>query len=145
MHLIKICMGIDSVAHLRRAQKARLAQRKAAGEAAELYHMTRHRPRLAEEILAGGSLYWIIKGHVLVRQPILRFDEVDPPIDLKGCRIVLAPTLVPTRAQARRAFQGWRYLRDEDAPADAPTTAEGAPEDEPPEEMAAELRALGLL
>jgi hypothetical protein len=145
MHLIKICMGIESIDHLRRAQKARLAQRKAAGEARELYHMTRHRPRLADEILAGGSLYWIIKGFVLVRQPILRFDEVDPPIEMKSCRIVLAPTLVPTQAQARRAFQGWRYLRDEDAPADAPVNAKGEAEDEPPPEMAAELRALGLL
>lgn len=145
MHLIKICMGIDSVAHLGRVQKARLAQRKAAGEPMELYHMTRHRPRKADEILDGGSLYWIIKGFVLVRQRLLRFDEIDPPVEMKGCRMVLAPELVPTRPQARRAFQGWRYLRDEDAPADARVSAKGEIEDEPPPEMAAELRALGLL
>lgn len=146
MHLIKICMGIDSIEHLRRVEAPRLAQRKAAGEPAELYHMTRHRPRKAEEILAsGGSLYWIIKGFVLVRQPLLRFDEVDPPIRGKTCRLVYAPALIPTRPQARRPFQGWRYLRDEDAPADAPLTAAGEAEDEPPPEMAAELRALGLL
>ncbi|MEQ9640842.1 MAG: DUF1489 domain-containing protein [Alphaproteobacteria bacterium] len=146
MHLIKICMGIDSIAHLRRVQAARLKQRKAAGEPVELYHMTRHRPRKAEEILDdGGSLYWIIKGFVLVRQPLIRFDEIDPPIDMKGCRLVYTPDLIPTRPQARRPFQGWRYLRDEDAPADAAVNEAGESDDEPPPEMAAELRALGLI
>lgn len=144
MHLIKICMGIESIAHLRRVEAARLKQRKAAGLPAELYHMTRHRPRKAAQILeSGGSLYWIIKGFVLVRQPLIRFDEVDPPVEGKTCRLVYAPDVIPTRPQARRPFQGWRYLRDEDAPADAPAGA--AADGEPPPAMAAELRALGLL
>lgn len=146
MHLIKICMGIESIAHLRRVQAERLKQRKAAKQPAELYHLTRHRPRKADEIVdGGGSLYWIIKGFVLVRQPLIRFDEVDPPIEGKTCRLVYTPELIPTRPQARRAFQGWRYLRDEDAPADAAVTDAGEAEDEPPPEMAAELRALGLI
>jgi hypothetical protein len=145
LHLIKMCVGIDTVGQLRAWQARRLAQRRAAGEAEELRHLTRHRPRRAAEILEGGSLYWVIKGYVRVRQPLLRLDPLDPPVETKACAFVLSPALVPTRLQARRPHQGWRYLRAEDAPADLPAGVAAEDDEAPPEEMLVELRALGLL
>ena len=75
-------------------------------------------PKRADELLGGGSLYWVIKGNVQCRQ---RLVEVRPFTDTEGisrCRLVLDPQVVRTDWQPRRAFQGWRYLKAADAPAD---------------------------
>ena len=101
-------------------------------------------PKRADEILeGGGSIYWVIKRVMLGRQKILGFESV---IDSEGkpdTWILLDPTLVPVEPRAHRAFQGWRYLEDADAPPDL-GDASGDLADMPPE-MLAELRALGLL
>lgn len=143
LNLLKLCVGIDDVPHLARVQAERRKQRKARGEPAESRHLTRQVPRRAEEIVAGGSIYWIIKGFVRVRQRIVRIDLLDPPVETKRCALVLAPQLIRTELQARRPHQGWRYLEIRDAPADLTTGRDGG-EDLPPE-FAAELRSLGLL
>jgi len=143
VNLLKLCVGIDDVPALVRAQARRLEQRKARGEPAELRHLTRHVPKRAAEIVAGGSLYWVIKGFVRIRQPIVRIDLLDPPLETKRCALILAPRLIRTELQARRPHQGWRYLEIKDAPADL-ATSRGGGEDLPPE-LAAELKALGLL
>ncbi|HZD25821.1 MAG TPA: DUF1489 domain-containing protein [Alphaproteobacteria bacterium] len=145
LHLLKLCVGIDSVEQLQQVQASRRENRAAAGEPPENVHRTRHFPRRAEEVLAGGSLYWIIKGFVRARQRILRFDELGDSEGLKRCGIVLDPAVVPTVLQARRPHQGWRYLEERDAPPDLPRQAGLAEEDELPPEMAAKLRDLGLL
>ena len=95
----------------------------------------------AKEITAGGSLYWVIKGQIRVRQRILRLDRRE---DEEGvwCAIVLGRRLVRVRPTAHRPFQGWRYLEAGDAP---PDLVKGEGGDELPEKLAAELRALGLL
>ena len=138
VHLLKICVGIDDIPHLARSQERRIAQSKG-----KLYHRTRHTPRRAEEVLDGGSLYWIIKGFVQVRQRIIgihrRKDEDGKPY----CLLERDQELVPTVWQPRRPHQGWRYLEPEDAP---PDLARGNDEvHEMPPEMAAELRNLGLI
>jgi len=56
---------------------------------------------------------------------------------------VLDPVLVATRAQARRAFQGWRYLPADDAPADLRVVGED--EGDMPRAMRADLRELRLI
>ncbi len=137
LHILKLCVGIDSVEQLETWQAKRLRE-----GAADLRHLTRHVPRRADEIVGEGSLYWIIKGFVQVRQRIVRIERLDAPIDQKQCAFVFAPELVRTELQARRPHQGWRYLNPEDAPADLP--ADGASGDLPPE-MLVELRNLGLL
>lgn len=145
VHILKLCVGVDRLEQLQMYQSQRLAARRKAKEAEELYHMTRHVPRRAEEVTAGGSLYWVIKGHIQVRQPIIRIDILDPPVDMKRCAFVLGPVLVETEWQARRPHQGWRYLRPEDAPADRPVQRHPEEGTAPPPEMLAELKSLGLV
>jgi hypothetical protein len=136
VHLLKLCVGVDSIDQLARFQARRLANE------GELYHKTRHTPRRADEVLAGGSIYWIIKGFVRVRQRIVGVERRTGEGRGAHCHLVLDPELVPTALQPRRPHQGWRYLEPADAPPDA---ARGEVEEEPPPEMASELRELGLL
>ena len=136
LHLLKLAVGCASVESLARWQAGRLARTGA------LFHETRNFPRRADEIRAGGSIYWIIKGYVRVRQRIPELERRADEDRGRFCRLHLDPILVRTELQPRRPHQGWRYLEDADAPRDAP---DGAIPEEPPPEMAAELRNLGLL
>ena len=136
LHLLKLSVGSASIETLARWQTSRLARIGA------LFHETRHYPRRADEILDGGSIYWIIKGYARVRQRIVQLERRASEDRGRFCRIHLDPVLVRTELQPRRPHQGWRYLQDIDAPPDAPG---GAVPEEPPSEMAAELRNLGLL
>ncbi|MDP6688144.1 MAG: DUF1489 domain-containing protein [Alphaproteobacteria bacterium] len=150
VHILKLCVGIDSIEQLAQFQEARRAQYEAAGLPAEHVHRTRHRPRRAAEVLDGGSLYWIIKGFIRARQAIIRLDELYDDERGKRCGLVLGPDLVRTELRARRPHQGWRYLVAKDAPPDLPAHMQAGEwdadgHDGPPPEMAAELRALGLL
>ena len=121
----------------------RLAAARAAGLPAEQTHRTRVTPKRAAEILDGGSLYWVIKGNVQLRQPIRRFDAVTEADGIERCHIVLEPVFQRTAWQPRRAFQGWRYLTGEDAPPDL--GADDASIAALPPELRRELAALGLL
>jgi hypothetical protein len=138
LHLIKMCVGCDSVEDLREWQANRLLR----GE--PLIHRTRNFPKRAEEILVGGSLYWIIKGQVRVRQRITALEAVTDGEGGRFCAIHLAEELVETVRLAHRPMQGWRYLPPEAAPADRdPNHKDEA--DEMPPAMVRELRSLGLL
>ena len=143
LNLIKLCVGIETVEQLEehRADQARRAA--AAGVAPTSIHRTRSFPRRAEEILAGGSLYWVIKGQVRARQRIERLDEVETE-EGRRCGIVLDPTVVRVVPRPHRAFQGWRYLEEEKAPQDL-YEAGGDIDADMPDEMQAELRRLGIL
>lgn len=143
LHLVKLCVGIDSVAHLAERQAARLAQEHAGGGSAELRHRTRQMPRQRDLLLEGGSIYWVIRGVIQVRQRLLDLRAVRGNDGVPRCDIVLDPQLVPTRPQPRRAFQGWRYLAGEDAPADLDPAGEEI--EKMPAEMRAALIELGLL
>ncbi|XSG82329.1 MAG: DUF1489 family protein [Methyloligella sp. ZOD6] len=142
LHLLKLCVGIDSVQALRDWQAKRLAEHRAAGRPAELCHRTSQTPRRGAELLAGGSLYWVIKGTVLVRQRILDLRPETREDGRACCGIVLGPDLVATRGQPRRAFQGWRYLTEEDAPADL---MQGEGFGDIPQEMVQDLKELCLI
>jgi hypothetical protein len=143
LHIIKLAVGIEDIDHLADVQKRRLAEAKSAlGEKARLWHRTRHAPKRAEELLDGGSMYWVIKGRVAARQRLLGFETDTDEEGRKFCFIMLDPEIMPTAARRHRAFQGWRYLPAADAPPDQPKRQ--GEEDFPPE-MAAELRELGLL
>ena len=131
LHIIKLCVGCDSVEELAEWQRKRKP----------LAHWTRNRPKRDKEIIAGGSLYWVIKGQIRVRQRILGLERRE---DEEGvwCSIMLGRQLVRVQPRVHRAFQGWRYLEAKDAPADL---VKGEVADELPEKLASELRALGLL
>ena len=143
LNLIKLCVGSDSVAELSSWIKQRLKQKKARKEKPEHIHTTRMVPKRVDELLDGGSLYWVIRGQVMCRQDLV---AIRPFVDKDGvgrCRLVLRPKVVPVEPRPFRAFQGWRYLDSKDAPRDLDRAAPGARN--MPEQMRRELRELGLL
>lgn len=144
LNLIKLCVGIETVEQLEqyRADQARRAA--AEGVEPTSIHRTRSFPRRAEEILSGGSLYWVIKGQVSARQRIVRLDEVETGEGRPRCGIVLDPAVVRVVPRPQRAFQGWRYLEEDKAPQDL-YEAGGDIDADMPDEMQAELRRLGIL
>ena len=143
VHLLKLCVGVDTVQDLAVWQAERLKRLKSARKDAELCHHTLQTPRRRDEVLDGGSLYWVIKGFVLVRQRVLDLREEARDDGTRCCGIVLDTELVPTRPQPRRAFQGWRYLEAADAPPDGKSFDDKA--DAMPRAMREELRALRLI
>ncbi len=145
VHLIKLCVGCDSAHDLFAWQRARLRERRRRRQPAIVSHRTRSMPRRREEVLSGGSLYWVIRGVVQVRQRIVGLEPVSGEGGLTFCDIRLDPVLVATEPVPRQAFQGWRYLEAEDAPGDLRVFDPGEAEALPPPQMLAELRALGLL
>lgn len=138
LHLIKLCVGAEQVEDLAAWQR----DPRALGPDGLPRHVTRMWPKRAEELLEGGSLYWVFKGVVLARQRILRLDEVIRADGITRCGIVLAPEIVRTAAAPKRPFQGWRYLAGADAPPDLPKARAG--DDALPPELDAALADLGL-
>lgn len=143
VHLLKMAVGIDSVAHLAEVQKQRLERAAAPGGTGDLRHFTRNAPRRAVEVTGGGSMFWIIKGYVRVRQRILGIERVAGREGRKRCALILDPDIVKTELAAHKPIQGWRYLDPVAAPRDMDISAPKATSI--PADMAAELRALGLL
>ena len=127
LNLLKLCVGAESVGDLAAWIERRRAAARAAGETDLRHrHVTRMRPRRAEELLAGGSLYWVFKGVILARQRILDLDEATGADGATRCAIVLDDEIVRTRARTCRPFQGWRYLSAEAAPPDLGGYAQAA-------------------
>lgn len=118
LHLIKLCVGAVGIEDLAHWQRGRIAARKKAGQSPLPYHTTYQTPKRQEELLAGGSLYWVMKGLITVRQKIAGFENGSKEDGTPCCVVLLEPELVPVRPVPRRAFQGWRYLAADDAPED---------------------------
>ncbi|WP_298917782.1 DUF1489 domain-containing protein [uncultured Algimonas sp.] len=118
MHLQKLSVGSKSIQTLADWQKTVVGRRRAKGLSAHHEHVTRMFPKQKEAIEAGGSIYWVIKGMILCRNPVVRLEEVTRRDGVKACSILMEPTPVPVVPTPRRAFQGWRYLKPEDAPED---------------------------
>jgi len=144
LHLVKLCVGISSVQELR----SRIAEAAASAglpvEAVTTSIVTRSAPTRADEILGGGSLYWVIKGHVCARQPILGINPFTDGAGTGRCQIVLGPEVIDVEPRKRGAFQGWRYLEEGEAPRDVGAGATGDL-DEMPDAMRRELAEMGLL
>jgi hypothetical protein len=135
LHLIKLAVGIDDIEHLRRVRAARAAERGGG------WVYTRNHPRRAAEVVDGGSIYWVIRGQVRVRQLVTGFRNERDENGRRYCLIDVDRTLVPTLSRSCRPFQGWRYLAPEAAPPDR-----AVPGALPlPDHMLTELRALGLI
>jgi hypothetical protein len=143
LHLIKLCVGADSLDDLRGWVSERALKAIAAGQEPHTTHTTRMVPKRVEELLDGGSLYWVIKGQVQARQKLLDIRTFTDAEGVSRCRLVLGPEVVETAVQPRRAFQGWRYLPKEDAPRDLATLGDGI--SEMPSELRRALAELGLL
>ncbi|WP_281973647.1 DUF1489 family protein [Ruegeria faecimaris] len=139
VNLIKLSVGSESVDTLIAWQESRMP----------LYedglprHVTRMWPKREAEILNGGSIYWVIKGVVQCRQRILRMDEVIGDDGIRRCAIILDPEVHRTQNALKRPFQGWRYLKPEDTPADLPKTR--AQDDALPDDLNRALADIGVL
>jgi hypothetical protein len=143
LHIVKLCVGVDTIEELADWQKKRRAQQRKAGQKPVTRHVTKMVPRRADEVTDGGSLYWVIKGVIRVRQRII---AVNPGFMKDGepkCELRLDTKLVPVVPRQMRAFQGWRYLEAEAAPRDLDSLGKGAAK--LPPRMAEELRSLGLI
>ena len=136
LHLMKLCVGVRDPAELRADQAGRLATGR------PLRHLTRHMPRRTPELLEGGSLYWVIDGIMLVRQRVIGIDPATRADGSACAAIMLDPALLAVAGRPVRAFQGWRYLRGEDAPDDLAASSDEA---RMPHALAQHLRELCLL
>lgn len=144
LHLLKLCVGAPSIEDLAAWQKGRIAATKKAGGRPRVYHTTFQSPKRQSELLDGGSLYWVIKGLIQVRQRLVGFEEGAKEDGTRCCLLLLDPELVPVRPVPRRAFQGWRYLDAAEAPEDlAGVRTDGLAS--MPAKMRRELAELGLL
>jgi hypothetical protein len=138
LHLVKMAVGAADLEELRRFRAQRFAER------GESWVYTRNHPRRAEEILNGGSLYWVVKGQIRARQRVTGFRSERDDNGRSYCLILTDPELVPTLLRAFRPFQGWRYLLPSDVPKDAPGGL-GGDFTAMPDHMLTELRELGLI
>lgn len=143
LHLIKLCVGCDSIADLEDWIEIKLKEKKKRGQKPEHVHTTRMLPKRAEELIEGGSLYWVIRGQVSCRERILDIRRTTGKDGIKRCQVAMDGKLVLVEPRPRSAFQGWRYLEDKEAPRDLARAAPGAAR--MPENMRRELRELGLL
>ncbi len=139
LHLVKLAVGARDVADIREWQARRLAREGSLG------HVTRSRPTRAAELLAGGSIYWVVAGSLCVRQRLLAIESTTGQDGTAMTRLVLDPKLVAVMPRGMKPFQGWRYLSAEAAPPDVAKTRRAKGEDRLPEAMARSLRELGLL
>ncbi len=143
LHLIKLCVGCDSVANLEDWIKQSFKEKKRRGQKLEHIHTTRMVPKRADELTAGGSLFWVVRGQISCRERILAIRPFTDKDGIGRCRVVLEGKVVLVEPRPRSAFQGWRYLEAKDAPRDLSRAAPGAAK--MPEQMRRELRELGLL
>jgi hypothetical protein len=139
LHIAKLAVGVRDIDHIRALQAERLRT------SPPLRHRTRNFPRRGEEILAGGSLYWVISGSMLARQRILDIIEDKRDDDTPCTSFILDPGLVPLIGRPTRPFQGWRYLLPDAAPADLDEAVMAVGEEALPPVLRRELRALCLI
>ena len=140
IHMIKLCVGESSLEELESYRNERAHWWDADyGEDVHV-HRTRMMPKRAAEMEGLSSIYWVISGQVVCRQPILRLAKYTNDEGIDYCDIIMAPDLVRTLPYPKRPFQGWRYLRPEDAPPDL-----GANENAESLALAADLAKLGLI
>ena len=112
IHLKKLAVGISSIEELFERQKD------IASRYGEIIHITRNRPQRALDLIDGGSMYWVIKRQVKVRQRILAVKELISNDGKKSAGIVLENKLVKVRPTPMKPFQGWRYYNVEEIPPD---------------------------
>jgi hypothetical protein len=137
VHLIKLAVGVRDVAHLQALQNARAEQ------SPPLRHFTRNFPKRADELVDGGSMYWVIGGIISVRQRVLAVERATARDGTPSTALVLDPELIRVEPRPMRAFQGWRYLDPKEAPPDLGANSGGS--ETMPEELRRKLAALGLL
>ncbi len=111
LHLIKLVVGVET------AQELESYGRRLVAAEGVWTVRTRNTPVRADELIAGGSLYRVIKGVIVCRQCILGIETVGEGRESR-CAITVEPTLISVTPTPKRPFQGWRYLKGDEAPGD---------------------------
>lgn len=143
LNLVKLCVGVSAVEELQAWIDYKVEENRKQGLEEVRTHTTRMVPKRADELLDGGSLYWVIKGNIQVRQILLDIRPFTDKEGIRRCDLVLEPRLHLTEWQPRRAFQGWRYLKPQESPPDLGSRSSGI--NALPPELRIELSTLGLL
>lgn len=138
LNLLKLSVGSETVEGL----EDFVARRMQSAGTDYTWHQTRMVPKRKGELLDGGSIYWVIKGQILARQLLLDIEPFTDDAGIGRCRFILDPVLVRTERHPKRPFQGWRYLKSEEAPPDVSFSSD---DDGLPSEMRDELSDLGIL
>ena len=143
LHIIKLAVGCESVKELKSWVAERIRTAKAKGLPRHHIHITRMTPKRVDEVLDGGSLYWVIRGEIAAREKLIGIEPFRDRDGIGRCRLVMQPKVITVRPRPMRPFQGWRYLTAADAPPDLGSSAASIAA--MPEPMQRELRELGLL
>ena len=143
LHLVKLSVGAESVKDLKGWIAERVRQAKQKGLPGRHIHITRMTPKREEQLLDGGSIYWVIKGEIAAREKLLAIEPFRDKDGIGRCRLVMQPKLIPVSPRPMRPFQGWRYLEAANAPADF--DGDDAELAELPPAMLGELAALALI
>jgi hypothetical protein len=144
LHILKLAVGCDSVKDLKARVADRVREAKLHGQTARHVHVTRMVPKRDVEVLDGGSIYWVIRGEIAAREKIVAIEPFTDGAGIGRCRLVMQPKVIAVAPRPMRPFQGWRYLKPDDAPPDLGRAA-AASIAAMPEPMRRELRELGLL
>ena len=143
LHLLKLCVGCDSIRDLEDWIAENQAHMRRLGRDYEQTHTTRMVPKRHDELLRGGSLYWVVRGQISCRQRLLAVRPFTDPDGIGRCHLVLEPAVVAVAPRPCRPFQGWRYLEPPDAPADLVHGSDDRAD--MPETLRRQLSELGLL
>ncbi len=142
MHIIKLAVGSTGLDSIERFQSTRLIEY---GGQKATWISTRNRPKQEAEVLNGGSLYWVLKSKIICRQRIIGFEDKTDEEGKKYCHFILDPTLHATAPKPFRPFQGWRYFKDSDIPADLENGETITGFGEMPQDMIKDLQDMGLV
>jgi hypothetical protein len=118
LHLIKLAVGCESVKELKGWVAERMQTARKKGLPLHHIHVTRMTPKRVEELLAGGSLYWVIRGEIAAREKIIAVEPFRDKDGIGRCRLVMQPKVIAVSPRPMRPFQGWRYLTEDAAPPD---------------------------
>src|SRR6202022_3491826 len=118
LHLIKLAVGCESVKELKSwvAERMQIAKKK--GLPLHHIHIPRMVPKRVEELLAGGSLYWVIRGEIAAREKIIAIEPFRDRDGIGRCRLGMQPKVIAVSPRPMRPFQGGGYLAGGAAPPD---------------------------
>ncbi len=126
LHIIKLAVGCESVKELKGWVAERMKTAKKKGLPQRHVHITRMTPKRVDEILAGGSLYWVIRGEIAAREKIVAIEPFRDKDGIGRCRLVMQPKVIAVSPRPMRPFQGWRYFTEDAAPRDLTRAAAGS-------------------
>ena len=144
INLMRPCVGIGSPEELYDFQKSHRIERDKDGTPYTFF-TTRNTPKRAEELINGGSVFWITKSAMRMRQSIINVETLLDEDGKKFCKISTDPEIMLVVPKSQKAFQGWRYLPAEKSPNDLHPLDPHHAQNQPDEKMAKELAELGLL